>query len=203
MSMIAYISFPNELKELYTLYIKDRTENEFRVNPNIGDDLERHTFIANASFFECEVSLGDISGATFNKCFSNQFIYELSVFVPEYYDVQKSMIVKKYMEEKDKSGHYDDNAMKRELNVYWNKHYALQNQAMHKFLYTNLNVGEFAEIYVSWIEDEDYHFESPTLEVRISLDDLLNNTGSIFIYPLKFGEREKLTIYKTGDGSDS
>ena len=198
MSIMRYISFPRELIKHQVSYIKFDDEDGFRIDTDAKEDWDKDLPVIKGRI-DGRFSIWDIIGrAVFKNCFKNPFIYEFHAEAPDYYYKQRMDIVRKHMGRKAIDRCLDDKAMNQELYVYWNKGQSLQNQVLYKYLYDNLNVGEFVEIYKSWIEKEDERgiiFSPPTSETVINLDELLN-----LPYPmetLKDGEREKLTIHKT------
>ena len=198
MSTMAYISLPREVAELPLLYIKPEGEDEFTVNKDavesLGDILISGKDISYAIFV-------DKKGAIFNNCFKNPFIYELGTHIPDYYRKQRMEIIERYTEKEGVAVCLDNESMNQELSKYLDLSWTLYNQALYKVLHDIMKVGEFVEIYDSWIEEEDenhMYFSPPTFETVINLEELPTLPRST--ETLKFGERKKLTIHKIGEG---
>jgi len=196
-----YISLPRDITQcqLNATYIKFDEDDEFNINPDANENWGKLMSPIEGQI-EGRIYMVDKRTAIFNKCFINNFIYELYVEVPEYYYEKRIEIINKhhdkYKNYKERLLH--DDALKNDLLVYGLKTWSLENQVIYKYLDDNLKIGEFSEIYTSIIEEEDengMYFFPPTSEISISLNELLT-----LPYPMDwidFGEREKITIHKT------
>ena len=198
MSMACYISLPRCIakQQPITTYIKFKAEDDFIINLN-ADNKWVISMPVVENQIEGQICFGDKHNAVFDKYLLNPFVYEFDVRTPNYYYEQEIEVIQRHNEREAKGKGKDDNALIRDLSVYKSKTWSLRNQVLHKYLTDNLNPGEFAEIYTSWIEEEDengMYFFLPTFEISISLNELLT-----LPYPkdwIDFGEREKITIHK-------
>jgi len=192
-----YISFPRELIKLQISYIKRKGENGFDINTTASDNWDKLLPVIEDQV-DGRIGFWHDEGALFNNCFTNQFIYELYLEIPDYYLEQRKEIRKKYTKKEAIDGRTYENEMNRELHKYGCKIWSLQDQILYKYLHDHLNPGEFVEIYKSWIEECDENswiFGPPTSETVIALNQLPKQS-----YPmttLEFGERRKITIQKT------
>jgi len=197
-----YISFPRELTKHQVLYVKCKDEDEFKKRSDINDSWDYKELPLVEGRIDGRISIWDIFGSVvFNSCFKNPFVYEFCVCLPDYYHEQKMSIIDRYCAGKDTTIEpLDDEAneaMDKELYQYWGKGWSLENQVLYKYLHENLNVGEFVEIYESWIEEEDENcmtFGPPTFDTNITLEELLYLL--LPTQPLEWEERRRLTIRK-------
>ena len=170
MSYIQYISLPRESKEFSIAFIKESMEENFRINSDFVYSPEPITLSPDSSSIEGYVWLMDKMDATFKDCFKQPFIYELQVYVPVRFDINK-------------------------LNEYKIEHLILDNQALYTFIKVNLATGEFVEIYESWLEGANYNFDPPTSDITMDYTDVLDMPMSFA--DGGSNDRPKLTIYKT------
>ena len=189
MSVIAYISFPKELKAFRISDIEGK-EKECGINYDINN-LRKDIFLfPSVSPWESDFIIVDKKNAVFGKCFNNLFIYELCESMSkeqsrEYYQ-QKQKILRS-----DKN----DEVKEREMDEFSQKWWLIRNQSFHDFINTNLDIGGFVEIYTTWHDHVNFNFSSPTSEESMNLEDVLSMP-----LPKKsigFDTVHKLTIYKT------
>jgi len=197
MSTMSFLSFPRELNKHQVSYIKHPEEDEFRIDTDAEESWGKVLSVTKGRIDGRFSVWNIVSKAVFSNCFVNPFVYEYCADTPDYYYDERMAIVRKHTEKDAKGGYLDLGMMDQELYVYDSKEWSLQNQVLYKYLHDNLNVGEFVEIYTSWIEEEDERgmiFGPPTSETVITLEELLSlpfSTG-----PDELGERERLTIHK-------
>jgi len=194
---MSYISFPREVAMHQKSYIKPDGEAEFRINTNANENLEGFLPIIDGQA-NGRVSVWDIIiKAVFKDCFINKFVYEFCVEVPEHFD-EKMAVINKYDLESTVIGcEMNHDAMDRELDEINKREWFLQNQVLYKYLYDNMFVGEFIEIYKSWIEiegEDGMIFSPPTSEIVITLKDVLSLP--YLIDNIEYGERFRLTIHR-------
>ena len=187
MSFFQFISLPNKIKSFRLSEIEGR-EEEFGLAYETYKHINNFLSTRNIALSkEIDIVLsGNTQKETFNECFKNPFIYGFYVVMPWVYDVEKTEICSKGLEE---------DVERAEIEKIWDKERSLNNQILYHFLYKNLYVGNFVEIYVSWQDNENCVFETPTMEYSMDLKDLLRGSrpddGK-----LEVEERKKLTIYR-------
>ena len=170
MSSVMYVSFPKEPRF-------------FSLVDVIGQDNLDGKYGA---------SIVDKENVTFTDCLKNPCIYQFYVGLcsddyDNYYDDEYWDMIE---------GKLDHNETKKMLKKRDNTHKRLHQQALHDFLYANLDVGEFAEIYFGWTNHVHDDFGPPETESTIDLFSLLDT-------PLPFRMRtnysHRLTVCKTTD----
>jgi hypothetical protein len=135
---------------------------------------------------ECDIGVMDKKNAIFNNCFANPFIYELNVKLPPSYYNRCLEIEESTMDEKTKGQALENLSNEKRL---------LYQQLLHDFIDMSLSVGEFAEIYTAWHDHINFDFAPPTLEITISLCDVLTMPTQFKHFSIE--KRQKLTIHKT------
>jgi len=143
--------------------------------------------------------------ATFNQCFINQFVYELSLGdMPGSHEKIASIVYK------DKK--LDRETKEFEINKLHEEDELWLRQRLYEFLHYVLDVGEFVEIYAGWDgiscvdivcgDFEGYFFGPPTTEFTINLEDILNyeivkRLWEVISYKSDSEGGHKLTIHRT------
>ena len=112
------------------------------------------------------VLISDKGEATFNDCLKNSFIYELYIgplsndYVDDCLEISQENL--------------DHLTVMKKLKKRADRSQRLYQQGLHDFLYMNLTVGEFAEVYTGWTNHINYDFCQPESRHIINLGDLLN-----------------------------
>lgn len=201
MSIMEYISFPMAQARNSIWYIKNDGERRFRINKEVDDSWRSINIPVIKGQTDCCFSIWDIRyKVTFDMCFSNPHVYKYGIFVPNRFE-EKMAIFRRYNSndcDPTADCSIDSDAMHKELDIHANNDWSLRNQVLYEYFYENLDIGEFVEIYTSWIEEEDengMYFKPPTSETVINLQELPHLPYSREC--LEFGERKKLTIHKT------
>jgi hypothetical protein len=187
MSFICYIALPRKLNAFRASDIAGR-EKEF----NVGREAKNYHgdlfLFPNSPPWEKHIVISDKKDATFNDCFKNMYVYEFS-----YGHTNVSHAAAKVIEQIRKHGD-DEDTMRREVKKIWDLEYLQSQKILYTFLDANLATGEFAEIYTSWHDHENFHFNPPTSKNTMNLKEILAMPS-----PAKsqIEERYKLTICKT------
>jgi len=196
-----YISFPRKQANHSIWYVKNDGDKCFQINSDIDGEWNLAQLPIIEGRVDSCISIWAIPYVvSFEKCFSNHYVYEYCVYVPEHYE-EKMAIVRKYNPEDSESAadYFTDlDAMRKELDVYANNEWCVRNQVLCKYLHDSLGIGEFVELYESWTDHGDENglkFNSPTSEMVITLKELLSLPYSRDC--IGFDERTKLTIHKT------
>ncbi|MCL2400932.1 MAG: hypothetical protein FWC91_14470 [Defluviitaleaceae bacterium] len=185
MSIIAYISFPKELKVFHPSDIEGR-EKEFGINYETSNLRKDILLFPKVSPWESNIIIADKKEATFNNCLKNLFIYEFCISLPREYYRQKADVAK---------SNKNDDTKKQEILKIAEKWWLVRNKLLHDFINDNLIIGELVEIYTTWHDHVNFNFEPPTSEDTIDLEDVLNMP--LPRTSLKIDTSHKLTICKT------
>ena len=182
MSFVRYVSLPKEANLLHA-FGTNGIKEAFHISDFHNKTQYPHISLCLSSM----QGMGSIGftveeKAVFNNCFTNEFVYNFTMTLPEEHMNRRLAISYSNLDSMEKKHEF------RKMDEFSDTFYS---QLLYDCFSVNLEIGEFVEIYKDWTNHNDFTFGPPVSEKTINLCDLLTNSKHLHMV-----EKQKLTIVR-------